>query len=79
MPPKKVTNNRYIGFYTKDKYYLYDFLKKKMLSTNKNFMDILEFYIKEQMDSPKLRELFSEKNIIDEFIFTIENNTSLEV
>ena len=72
LPPKEIVNNRYLGLCSNDGHYIYDTFNKKMFSTNELSMVILEFYIKNQMDSPKLQELVPEKKVIDQFILTLE-------
>ncbi|MFP9130479.1 hypothetical protein [Niallia sp. BSM11] len=75
LPPTKVQNNKYIGFFNENNYFLYDLTSRKLFRVDNNFLVILEFYIKNQLDSKLLDDLNFSKETINQFILTLENYT----
>ncbi len=75
LPPIKVQNNKFIGFFNEINYFLYDLTTRKLFRVDNNFLVILEFYIKNQLDSNLLHELNFSKQTINQFILTLENYT----
>lgn len=77
LPPENIDHMRFLGLNGKNEDFLYDALTGRFFIVDSNFIIILEFYIKNQMESSKLKELGISEDISDKFLLTLENLTKI--